>query len=158
MNEFDRNEHDVDRLESMLLDELRKTATPPDMSRRIMGRLGYMRSPDRVARRSRTIRRLGRVGITLVVLLAALVGIQLNNRSPEVMRSIEAPTVSEAVDQHVTTEFQRINSVLGSIRQTLTPDPHPVSSEPAAAPPVSTEPPAVDEHIEMLANLPGRWV
>ncbi len=101
--------------EDQLLNELDSPVECPDLTRSIMGRLGYMKAHPNVVRRTRILRHVKRGLLGVVALVALGVGIFIHNHGPDARRQI-GPSLSEAVYHDISRQQQRIGNVLESFR------------------------------------------
>lgn len=87
----------------------------PDLSRSIMGRLGYMRVGAEVARRRRMRTWASRAGMFAVAGLAFAIGLRVFVDSPQVRRPSET-TLPQAIRHDVEQQQERLGSMLQTIR------------------------------------------
>jgi len=132
----------------------------PDLTRSIMGRLGYMRVPAHVARRRRRMRVLRRTALVAAMAAALGVSYRLYEQSTAVRRPAEL-TVPGAIIHDAQQSQMRINTVLERLRLRETGRPA-VDTQP---PPSSRynetmEPmdPTRDEQLNRSAVAPFKWV
>jgi hypothetical protein len=135
-----------------------KPPQTPDLTRVIMGRLGYMRVPSAVARRQR-VRRMVMRGVTLGVIVAvAATGVALYGLSPDARRPLGDSAIPAALRIDLHQHQQRVSSVL-EIFKPATPISAPATAaEPAGEwlrdEPFLEEP---DEEVIRSAVAPFRW-
>ena len=90
-------------LPGFVAEALRRPGSAPDLTRAIMGRLGYMRAAPRVVRRERLRRNLGR-GLFSLALIALLgVAVHLHEQSPLARRPAEVTlpaAIRNDLDRH----------------------------------------------------------
>src|SRR5262245_7378743 len=126
----------------------------PDVTRAVMGRLGYMTVPARVARRQRLRRWGSRAGLTLATMLALGAGIRRYNESSRARQPLES-NIPSALGNDLERHRQRFNDVIQTIRR-VTPTP---SATPSAVPEADDdEGSPVEDDVQRLAGLPMRWV
>lgn len=139
--------HDVDRI---IEAELGREMQAPDLTRRIMGRLGYMQVPPAVAKRRRIQHLAGRAALVCVACVSAWVGVLAFQSSPEARGPLEL-TMPSAVRSDFQDSQQHMNSVIQLLRQ---------------LPPVievdgiddDAELLYLDEDVDRSAVAPVRWV
>lgn len=103
------------------LDELAQAEkAAPDMTRSIMGRLGYMRVSPAVARRKLMMQWANRAGMLAVCGVAVALGWRVFESSPQVRRANET-TLPQAISHDARQQTQRIDSMLQTIRQIASP-------------------------------------
>ncbi len=103
-------------LDNLLRQELRRPVQSPDLSRAIMGRLGYMQvSPD-VARRRRVQRWLGRTALVAMLIAVGNVGVMVFKASPEARQPLEF-TIPSAIRSDLQHQQYQINSVIQLLRE-----------------------------------------
>ncbi|MCH7603352.1 MAG: glycosyltransferase family 4 protein [Planctomycetes bacterium] len=89
---------DVQELtEDQLLTELDCPVECPDLTRSIMGRLGYMKASPNVVRRARILRHVNRGLLGVAAMVALGVGIFIHNHGPDARRQV-GPSLSEAMN------------------------------------------------------------
>jgi hypothetical protein len=144
------------------LHELSRPVSAPDMTRRIMGRLGYMQVSPAVARRARR-RRWARRGLLGAAFAATMfVGLEVRQQGPEIRRPT-APTVPGAIGTDLQQHQERFSRTIQLIRGLTpsTPAAAPAGSEEGATTPepeAEQEAPALDETIDRSGLGPVRWV
>ncbi|MCP3904742.1 MAG: hypothetical protein GY715_14035 [Planctomycetes bacterium] len=143
-------------LADSFLRELARPVPAPDMTRSIMGRLGYMRVSPAVARRHRR-QAWARRGLLVVALAATtLMGLETRRQGPDVRRP-EGPTVPGAFGSDLQEHQERFSRTIQMIRG-LAPA-VPATPEAAPEPPAEDDPfPAIEESIDRSAVGPMRWV
>jgi len=133
--------------EQELLRELSRPAASPDLTRPIMGRLGYMRAAPRVVRRRRIRRWVNRLTLAAVALLVVVVAGRVHESSPRARRAAGL-TIPAAVGSDVNRHQQRIKGTIQLIRE--------------IAPPAPTDTPSsedtLDEDVDRSAVGPFRWM
>lgn len=90
------------RKEASWLDDLGRSDETPDMTREIMGRLGYMKTTDDAARRVRRGRRIARTAIIAGGVAMLAVGAVIHHAGPRARRPVEQTipaALSEVVQQ-----------------------------------------------------------
>lgn len=92
----------------------------PDLSRSIMGRLGYMRVDPAVARRRRMIKWLNRSGVLMVAGAALAIGWRVFDASPEIRRPADT-TIPQAISHDVQAQQERFGTMIRTIREISTP-------------------------------------
>jgi hypothetical protein len=102
-----------------ILAELSRPVPAPDLTRSIMGRLGYMRVDAAVARRHRIRRWAGRTAVLAMMLLTIVGGIAIFNQSEAVRRPHEM-TLPAAIGQDFELHQQRFNTFI-RVLQSSTP-------------------------------------
>lgn len=126
-----------------LLDDLARPGPGPDLTRAIMGRLGFMKVTDRVTRRRRLRRSVGRTMITAVMFSLVIAGffVHQNGRSA---RGPSGLTVPSAIRRDVDRHQRRLDWTIRTIRSIaprldqlrLEPDPYQLEREQATAGPI----------------------
>lgn len=102
-------------LDRDVLRALREPVATPDLTRPIMGRLGYMRASSVAMKRARRRRAIRRVALCTVALGALAVGVQLHNQSPDI-RTPDAITIPSAIRNDLGRQQQRIDRVWNTFR------------------------------------------
>ena len=120
---------DLDALPPDLEGALGRPVAAPDLTRSIMGRLGYMRASRAAARRGRLRRWAARTTTCLFGVAVLAVGARVHNESASARRP-DGPTVPSAIGTGMT-GFIR---TLETIRQIAPTVPAAIESEPPAAP------------------------
>ena len=92
----------------------------PDLSRSIMGRLGYMRVSPAIARRRTMVRWANRAGLVCVLGVAAVIGWRVFESSPQVRRPADT-TVPQAISHDVQTQQERLGTMIQTIREISSP-------------------------------------
>jgi hypothetical protein len=82
----------------------------PDLTRRIMGRLGYMRADQAAARRARRRRWLNRASGAAVMALTLLVAVHVHNQGAAARRPA-GPTIPTAVRDELRQQKERLDSL-----------------------------------------------
>ena len=127
----------------------------PDLTRSIMGKLGYMKAAPRVVRRNRNRRHVKRGLIGVAAFIALGVGIFIHNSGPDARRQV-GPTLSEAVSHDILKQQQRIGNVIDAFRN-LTPasftEQTPLPTDTESIPDFSNE-----EDVPLIAKAPFRWM
>lgn len=151
---IDRNDHrpnspspdDLDpHVVEAMLGSLRHPSRSPDVTARVMSRLGYEPVSPRRARHWRWMVAARRGGFTALLLLAVVVGVRLHLHSDDARRPAEI-TVPDAVHSAVQQKREKFEGFLRTIR-TLSPRSAPV-----------TEPPQPDATVDPQAVAPYGWV
>ncbi len=163
MKRRDAKQSPADPLETWLEAQLKRPDSAPDLTRKVMGRLGYMAVPPDVAQRHRRLRHFARSGIVLAGFLAVGIGIFMHNSSPEARRPLEM-TLPAAVGQDLESSQQRMGEMFRSLRR-LTPslelpaESHPDSfRRPNESPSQDDGTELMDDAINRSAIAPMRWV
>lgn len=146
--------------EVQLLNELDGPVDCPDLTRSIMGRLGYMKAHPNVIRRTRILRHLKRGLLGVAMLFALGVGIFIHNHSPDARRQV-GPSLTEAVNHDIQLQQQRIGSMIQTIRnltpRNLTPasytEQKPLQTETEIRTIFSDE-----DDVPLIAMAPFRWI
>ena len=141
-------EADVNRSsEHAFLWALSRPAASPDLTRPIMGRLGYMKAAPGVVRRRRIRRWVNRLTLAAVGLLVVVVAARMHESGPHARRAA-GPTIPAAIGSDVNRHQQRIRGTIQLIREF------------APAAPTDSPPPddALDEDVDRSAVGPFRWV
>lgn len=149
-------------IDPLLDQELRKPVAAPDMTRSIMGRLGYMRVPPQVAQRRRVRRLAARCAVVLLALGAIGVGVQVHNASPGTRGPAEV-TIPAAITNDVQQHQHRMHNAW-RVLQEMTPTidhadwtvPAPETRPDGAAP--EQAPSMFDEDVDRSAIAPVRWI
>lgn len=136
--------HDLPHERDELFAELSRPVGAPDLTRSIMGRLGYMRVDPAVARRRRIHRWAGRSAVLIMMALTIAGGITVFNQSEAVRRPYDM-TIPSAIGQDVEQHQQRVNTLI-RVLQSSTPRHEIPHLSPDA--PVSTDKP--DETLPMI--------
>jgi hypothetical protein len=127
----------------------------PDLSRSIMGQLGYMRVGARVARRRRMAGWANRAALCLVAAVAFGFGWRVFTASPQVRRPAET-TLPQAVGRDVRMQQQRIGGVIQTIRSISSPKVGKPST--SGERPAESKPRVLPEDVNRSAAAPVRWV
>ena len=129
-------------------------SSSPDFTRRVMGRLGYMRVSQTSGRRDR-IRRWGnRAGVLLAVAIAIGLAQNFYENSDNVRRPASL-TIPTAIGNDVRHQQQRFENVIRSIRSVVPAQP---TSMPIAPQPVGPEPQEIEGDFDESPTSPFRWV
>ena len=129
----------------------------PDLTRSIMGRLGFMQASPQVIHRYRIRRRISRTLFTLAMASVILAAFHLHQNSPQARRP-EGQTLPAAIGSGINHHQNGLSNVIRAIRN-LTP---PVEEQPDsvdlpdAAP--NSGPTELNEDIDRSAIAPVRWV
>lgn len=143
-----------------LLNALDNPIDCPDMTRSIMGKLGYMKAAPRVVRRNRIRRHVKRGLVGVAAFIALGVGIFIHNNGPDARRQV-GPSLSEAVNHDILMQQQRIGNVIDTFRnftpRNLTPatfiEQKPLPVETELTPDFSNE-----DDVPLFAKAPFRWM
>lgn len=138
---------------------LTKPVPAPDMTRSIMGRLGYMRVPPQVARRRRVRRLVSRSALVLLAICTIGLGIQVHNASPGTRGPADV-TIPSAITNDFQQHHHRMNNAW-RVLQEMTPtfdhaDWTVPTTEPA--PDLEQPPSTIDEDVNRSAIAPVRWI
>jgi hypothetical protein len=135
-----------------LFDQLQRSAASPDLTRLIMGRLGYMQVAPKVARRHRLRRWGSRMGLALVAAVAVGIGMRTFEGSDRFRRPA-GPTIPAALQNDLQRQQDRLGGMIRVIRD-FQPrlDPKPLS-EPKDVPPRP-----LNEDVNRAASSKVRWV
>jgi len=98
------------------LECLKDVPAAPDMTRRIMGRLGYMRASERAIARARQRRLLNRAAVALVVLLCGWIGLKFYEFGSWT-RKPDAVTLPTAIGVDLARHEQRLDSAMQTIHR-----------------------------------------
>lgn len=131
---------------------LRQQETAPDMTRAIMGKLGFMRAAPAVVRRARSRRRAGRIAFSLAMVGIILISAYLHQRSDDVRRP-EGPTLPAAIGNDLNLHHDRLQHMFRTIRN-LTPG-EPSQPDPEVG---DDNQPTLDPEIDNSAIAHVRWV
>lgn len=146
-------------LDDLLHEELRRPSpVPPDLTRNIMGRLGYMKVTPAVARRRRVQRWSARFALIAMSLAVGYVGVVAFKASPDARIPHEI-TIPAAISSDVNQKQHRINSVIQILRE-LPPRLELDSTSPPDGQPVPPEPDwphLFDDDVDRSAVGPMRW-
>lgn len=145
-------EIDPSLIEQSLAEDLLDANAAPDLTKSIMGRLGYMKVSSKVARRHRLRRWLNRLGTALVLACAIGIGFQFYSVSEQIRRP-EGATVPDALGSDLQRHQDRLNNAIHTIRN-LSPR---VPTAPLKAPARPKASPLHDD-VNSLSSLPTRWV
>ena len=135
-----------------LLRDLAEPVAAPDLTRSIMGRLGYMRVPRRVALRRRLRRWSARAVTSVVALLALGVGVRVHQASDAIRRP-QVPSIPSALGVEMQHQQERWGGMIRTIRELSTP--RPVEERMHETQPSGL--PAIQDDVNLTA-LPIRWV
>jgi hypothetical protein len=140
---------DLRHTDPALADALAERAPAPDLTRSIMGRLGYMQASPAAGRRRRRARHLRRGAAALVVLGLVAGGAALHHFGPSARRPAEL-TLPAALGQDVHLHQERFSRTIETIRSFAPRVPRvvPVSN------PVSGPDRGFDESVERSAVGP----
>jgi hypothetical protein len=130
----------------------------PDMTRKIMGRLGYMRVSPTMARRQRVRSWLGRAGTFFVAAVAVAIAARVYEDSNTVRRTMDV-TVPAAIGSDFQEHQHRIGNVIRTFRHLTAPPSYPAVEEQSA--PAETElnaPGDADHDLVEPGLLAFRWV
>lgn len=105
-----------------VLEHLGRAPRAPDLTGRVMRRLGFRRAGIAAARRSRLVRRLARLAAAAVVAGACVALAWLGTRDPQPA----GPTLPSAIRNDLSQHGRTLDAALGTIRD--------LASGPAAAP------------------------
>jgi hypothetical protein len=146
------------RHEDSLLAGLSRRVVAPDLTRSIMGRLGYMPVRPTIARRRRVRRWINRAGILAVAGLSLFTGLRIYQSGPDVRRPV-GPTVPDALGNDVLRQQNRIGNVIQTI-QHLAPQIRmaPAAEKPPRVEPAEAAPPLSDQSTPEWTGAPARWV
>jgi len=137
----------TEALEQRLLQELSRRTSSPDLTRTIMGRLGYMKAAPQVVRRRRIRRWVSRLALCALALIVVAGGAQVHESGPYARRPA-GPTIPAAIGNDVNLHQQRIKGTIQMIRN-LAP----------MAPTAPGRPDDVlDEEVDRSAIGPFRWL
>lgn len=163
ISRFDRHSDRNAGRNRALYESLSTPIHAPDLTRSIMGRLGYMRVPDKVAQKKRRNRILRRSVYAAAMVAALGAGFSIYQQSESVRQPADV-TVPGAIIQEAQQSRMRLNEVLNSIRL---PDTERLQV-PASQPQPTTTPryneqmeptdPTRDEDVNRSAVAPFRWV
>ena len=147
-DDFDRGDMDFELSEAFT-----KPTETPDVTRRVMGRLGYMRVVDSVLRKRRRQLWLWRGGCTLAMVMAAGVGWRVYQTSSAVRAPAEI-TVPGAIMHDAQQSRMQFQNLIQSIRQ---------QSQPMQRPAEDSVQPSQEESwptddVNRSAGAPGQWV
>ena len=149
--------------DQLVFADLSRPVSAPDLTRPIMGRLGYMRVSDTRARRLRIRRWASRAGLTCASAIAIAIGWKMYLDGPDIRRP-SGPTIPSAIGHDVLHQQHKIGAILQTIRN-LAPRTEPSDSQvqpmndPDAAPAQDApEAPGVDEDVNQSSIAPVRWV
>lgn len=149
----DHRREDADR---RLTEAMAQPVAGPDLTRRIMGRLGYMQVSRRIARRRALERWAGRAALTAVAAVALGLGLRVYQSSPELRRP-SGPTIPDALSNDLQRQQHRIGNVIRTIR-TLSPQRPSDAPAESADPCEPPSPPAHNEDVNEWSIAPMRWV
>lgn len=135
-----------------LLGDLARPTDAPDMTRSIMGRLGYMRVPSAVSRRHRLRRAAGRLGLLCSALFAVGLGAKMYLESPQARRPADV-TIPAAIDSDLQRQHQQFDSMIRTIRNLS-----PVNSVPRESEEGDREQDGINEDVNHSSVGPVRWV
>jgi len=128
---------------------LAQGGTAPDLTQRIMGRLGYMKASPRVVRRRITRRWCARALLCAAIVAFAGIGLRLQEYEVRVQRR-GGPTIPAALGRDVDIHHRRVQRSIQTIRNLVPRLPESsVSDDPS---------PDIDEDIDRSAIGPFRWL
>jgi hypothetical protein len=136
-----------DPLERELLRELSRPTPSPDLTRPIMGRLGYMRAAPRVVRRRRIRRWTNRLTLCMAALVVIGLAARLHEASPHTRRA-DGVTIPGAIENDLSRHERNIRGTIQLIRE-LAPPPSTVPSP---------SPDALDADVDSSGIGPFRWM
>lgn len=132
-------------------------AKSPDMTRAVMGRLGYMQVSTKVSRRHRLHRWVSRAGLTLAALLAVGVGLQMHNESSRARRPLDG-NVPAALGNDLQQHRLRFDDVIQTIRRVTPTGPLQMPADLTPDEVDEDQGFPVDDDVQRLVSLPMRWV
>lgn len=163
MKRRDAKQSPADPFDQLLDVQLKRPVSAPDLTRKVMGRLGYMAVKPDVAQRHRRQRHFARSGIVIAGFLAVGIGIVMHNSSPDARRPLEM-TLPAAVGQDLESSQQRMGEMFRSLRL-LTPSLDPPADtqpdsfhRPIESPSQDGGMELMDDAINRSAIAPMRWV
>jgi hypothetical protein len=115
---FDNSSRRQPGFDASALNDL-DVAYAPDLTRRIMGRLGYMQVSPRIARRRRMMRWASRAGVCMAAALAIGIGLHVYENTAD-LRQPEGATIPAAITIDLQTQQHRLGSVIQTIRNLST--------------------------------------
>ena len=136
-------------LERAVLSELSRESSAPDLTSPIMGRLGYMKVSQRIARRRRIRRLVGRAAACMVALGVIGVGLRVHEMGPDARRPV-GPTIPSAIGNDVNYHQQRLKGTIRTIRNLVPETPR------RAFPDHDIE--KIDQDVDRSAVGPVRWL
>lgn len=105
-----------DVLDQLIESELSRRIEAPDMTRAIMGRLGYMRLPEATIRKRNRMKWVRRVATAACLGLVLCVGLLMHAQSAD-SRLPAGPTIPAALHESIKYGGERIDRALDTIRQ-----------------------------------------
>lgn len=149
-NQLAHHQNPTTSFESILDCELRQTPAAPDLTRSIMGQLGYMRCSPAVVRRRRVRRWANRGLLAAAMTVTMLFGIQMHNASSQARRPLEI-TIPTAVSNDFRQHQDRVQHVIRAILElpARIETPEADDNENASH---------LDEEVIRSAVAPVRWV
>jgi len=145
-------EIDPSLIEHSLADDVLAAGSARDLTKSIMGRLGYMRVSEKVARRHRIRRWLSRLGTAMVFACAVGIGFQFYSVSDQIRRP-QGQTLPDALGHDLERHQNRLNNAIHTIRN-LSPR---IPTAPLRAP-VKPQARPVQDDVNGVSALPTRWV
>ena len=144
-----------ERVDHPLFEDLSRPLPAPDLTRPIMGRLGYMKVSEKRSRQLRLRRWASRAGLTCAAAVAIAMGWKMYLDGPEIRRP-SGPTIPSAIGHDVIRQQRNIGAVLQTIRN-LSPrvEPSDDQSQPAREP---DEAPPPNDDVNQSTIAPVRWV
>lgn len=100
--------------------ELQHSVEAPDLTRPVMGRLGYMRLVPEQARRRRIRRVASRIVLCLAAVTSLAVGLHLHNQSPQARRP-DPVSLPEAIDLDLSRHQRGMSNLIQMIRRAVPP-------------------------------------
>jgi hypothetical protein len=134
----------------------RAGAAGADLTRSIMGRLGYMRASPRVLRRDHLRRWTSRLGTLAAAAVALIVAVHGHNSSTNARRTI-GPTIPAAVTNELREQRERLESVFQLLRHLPRTEAESSAVEDAADRP-AVDAPAAAPVGEWMVLDPFQWV
>jgi len=151
----DSSRVDHSKTDDSLFDDLSRPLPSPDLTRSIMGRLGYMKVSHVIARKRRMQRWAGRVSVTLVMFMSLGLALKLYENSPEIRRPT-GPTLPAAIGNDLQRQQRRLGVTIDTIRN-LSPRP-PQSIVPAPVDSEMQDPPEINNDVDQSSIAAVRWV
>jgi hypothetical protein len=127
-------------------------ASGPDLTRSIMGRLGYMQASPRAIRRRRYRRGVGRGLMTLAAAVLVITGVHLHEQGPDARRP-SGPTIPAAIGTEIDAQQQRFRRAIQTIQNLAPAPPNPLDQ-----PDGGEFYEEIDEEVDESGIGPVRWL
>jgi hypothetical protein len=136
--------------------DLSQPVKSPDVTRAVMGRLGYMKVSAKVSRRHRLNRWGSRAGLTLAALMALGIGWRVHDAGSRARRPLEG-NIPAALGNDLQKHRVRFEDVIQTIRRAAPSGPLQMPAD-LAPDDEDDQGLPVNDDLQQLAGLPMRWV